>query len=220
MLSTDWAVHGGRLSYCLYLVHIPMFEVYWLALRRFSWLAPDTLFAHIVGVLVLVATLPVAAMVYHSVEEPARRRMRRAGASIGRLPVRAGIALGLLRARPVALAGVGASPDGALATAASRFAAKRRAPAVARGLEPAAESVGAHAASPTRPPTLATALLTAQRRRPSHRADIWADYERAEYVRGAYLRTGHSGRPPAGGLHPPAGGRPRWVVRPAVSPPS
>jgi peptidoglycan/LPS O-acetylase OafA/YrhL len=195
ILSTDWAVHGGRLSYCLYLVHIPMFEIYWLALRRFSGpLAPHTVLAHTVGVLVLLATLPMAAWVYNSVEEPARRRMRRAATVVGRVPVRAGIALGFLRARPIALPDVpdvGASADGALATAASRFAAKRRALAIARGLDSAGEAAtGAHAASALRPPTLATALLTAQRRRPAHRADIWADYERAEYIRGAYLRAG------------------------------
>ena len=219
ILSTDWAVHGGRLSYCLYLVHIPMFEIYWLALRRFSWLAPQTVLAHTVGVLVLLATLPVAAWVYNSVEEPARRRMRRAATVVGRLPVRAGIALGFLRARPVALPDVGASADGALATAASRFAAKRRALATASGLDSAGEAAtGAHAASALRPPTLATALLTAQRRRPSHRAGIWANYERAEYIRGTYLRAGHAGRPLAGELHSPVGGRPCRLGPPPISP--
>jgi peptidoglycan/LPS O-acetylase OafA/YrhL len=92
LLSTDRMVHGGRISYALYLVHIPMFEVFWLALRRFggyeggSVLAADTLLAHLVGVLVLVATLPAAHLLFVWVEEPARRRLR----VLGSVPRRAG----------------------------------------------------------------------------------------------------------------------------------
>jgi hypothetical protein len=43
-----------------------------------------------------------------------------------------------------------------------------------------------------RPATLATALVKAQRRRAAHRSemDLWADYERAEYIRGGYLHAG------------------------------
>lgn len=74
ILSAPWAVHGGHLSYALYLVHIPMFEVYWLSLRLFAW--PSWL-AHLVGLVVLGLTVPVAALGYKLVEEPARRRMRR-----------------------------------------------------------------------------------------------------------------------------------------------
>jgi peptidoglycan/LPS O-acetylase OafA/YrhL len=76
LLSRPWAVHGGHLSYALYLVHIPMLEVYWLALRRFGWLGPDTVQAHVLGLLVVVATVPVAALGFRLVEEPARRRMK------------------------------------------------------------------------------------------------------------------------------------------------
>ena len=76
LLSRPWAVRGGQLSYALYLVHIPMFEVYWLALRVVGWLASDTLLAHVVGAAVVLATLPVAALAFRMVEEPARRRMR------------------------------------------------------------------------------------------------------------------------------------------------
>ena len=42
VLSAPWAVYGGRISYCLYLVHIPMLEVYWLALRKIDALGPHT----------------------------------------------------------------------------------------------------------------------------------------------------------------------------------
>jgi peptidoglycan/LPS O-acetylase OafA/YrhL len=76
VLSSPRAVRGGHLSYALYLVHIPMFEVYWLALRMVGWLGPDTLLAHLAGLAVAIATVPVAALAYRLVEEPARRRMR------------------------------------------------------------------------------------------------------------------------------------------------
>jgi hypothetical protein len=44
-----------------------------------------------------------------------------------------------------------------------------------------------------RPATLATALAKAERRRAAHRSeyDLWADYERAEYIRGSYLHAGN-----------------------------
>ena len=77
VLARPWAVYGGRLSYALYLVHIPMFEVYWTALQHVRALGPHTLLAHLSGLGVLVATLGVAAVAYRWVEEPARRRLLR-----------------------------------------------------------------------------------------------------------------------------------------------
>ena len=77
VLARPWAVHGGRVSYALYLVHIPMFEVYWTALQHVRALGPHTLLAHLTGLGVLVATLGVAAVAYRCVEEPARRRLLR-----------------------------------------------------------------------------------------------------------------------------------------------
>jgi peptidoglycan/LPS O-acetylase OafA/YrhL len=77
LLSAPWAVYGGRLSYCFYLVHIPMLEVYWLALRRFSWLAGRPGIALGVLLAVVLAMFAVAALAMRLVEEPARRRMRR-----------------------------------------------------------------------------------------------------------------------------------------------
>ena len=75
VLARPWAVYGGRLSYALYLLHIPMFEVYWTALQHERALGPHTLLAHLTGLGVLVATLVVAAVAYSRVEEPARRRL-------------------------------------------------------------------------------------------------------------------------------------------------
>ncbi|MGH3615723.1 MAG: acyltransferase family protein [Pseudonocardia sp.] len=75
-LSHRWAVYGGRLSYSLYLVHIPMFELYWLAQAYLPELGPGTVLGHVVGIGVVLATVPLAALAYHWVEVPGRRRMR------------------------------------------------------------------------------------------------------------------------------------------------
>ena len=70
VLARPWAVYGGRLSYALYLVHIPMFEVYWTALQHERALGPHTLLAHLTGLGVLVATLVVAAVAYRGSRSP------------------------------------------------------------------------------------------------------------------------------------------------------
>jgi peptidoglycan/LPS O-acetylase OafA/YrhL len=77
-LTRPWAVHGGRVSYSLYLVHIPMFEVFWLAQEHFpQLLGRSTPWGHAVGLAVLLLTLPVAALLHGLVEEPARLRLTR-----------------------------------------------------------------------------------------------------------------------------------------------
>ncbi|WP_130288146.1 acyltransferase family protein [Pseudonocardia sediminis] len=78
-LASRPMVHGGRISYALYLVHIPMFEVFWLALRRAGgegFLAAGSMSAHLVGLGVLVATIPAAHLLFVLVEKPARVWMR------------------------------------------------------------------------------------------------------------------------------------------------
>jgi peptidoglycan/LPS O-acetylase OafA/YrhL len=193
VLSRSVLVYGGRLSYGLYLVHIPVFEMYWLALSRFTWLAPHAALAHVVGVLAIVASVAAAALAYHVVEEPSRRRLRAVGPALGKLPVRVAVALGLVRARPGTLPEAGGTADGALATAAARFVAERRALAVAGDPLDAFSYEPRHAASPLRPATLAAALVYAQERRAAHRRtrDIVADYDRLEYIRAGYLHAGH-----------------------------
>ncbi len=193
LLSTPAFVYGGRLSYALYLVHIPLFEIYWLALQRYPLLAPETVLAHGVGGQVLLATLVVAALAYHLVEEPSRRGLRAFTPALERMPVRIALALGILHARPVALPDVAATMDGALATAAARFAAKRKARARLGGWAEEILPEPRHAASQLRPATLATALAKAQHRRAAHRSelDLWADYDRAEYIRNGYLNVGN-----------------------------
>jgi peptidoglycan/LPS O-acetylase OafA/YrhL len=83
-LATPAAVRGGRLSYSLYLVHIPMFEVFWVAQERVPQvLGRSTTLGHAVGLAVLLATVPVAGLVHRLVEEPSRIRLGRLG---GRRP--------------------------------------------------------------------------------------------------------------------------------------
>ena len=76
LLSTRWAVHGGRISYSLYLVHIAIFEVFWTAMHRFGVLAADTPLAIIATPLVPLAAIQAAHLLWRYVEEPARRRLR------------------------------------------------------------------------------------------------------------------------------------------------
>ena len=74
VLARPLMVSGGRISFSLYLVHIPIFEVFWTALRHFPVAGRPACF---VALSVLLSTLVVAGIAYHLVEEPARRRMRR-----------------------------------------------------------------------------------------------------------------------------------------------
>jgi hypothetical protein len=142
---------------------------------------------------VLLATLGVAALTYRFVEEPSRRSLRVLAPAVERLPVRAAVAMGILRPRRDALPDDAASADGALATAVDRFAAKRRAQARAAGRLDEPMPAPRHAASPLRPATLATALVKAERQRAAHRSelDLWTDYERAKYIRGNHLHAGN-----------------------------
>jgi peptidoglycan/LPS O-acetylase OafA/YrhL len=154
LLSRPWAVRGGQLSYALYLVHIPMLEVYWLTLRRFAALGPGTFLAYAVGVAVVLLTVPVAALGFRLVEEPARRRMRAMLPASPRGP----------RREPAP------EPDPAPVTA-----------SVAEPAEPTAlESAGPrHAAASGRRATLVSALIAAQNQRPTPTAAALDRYRHA-----------------------------------------
>jgi peptidoglycan/LPS O-acetylase OafA/YrhL len=104
-LARPWAVYGGRVSYALYLVHIPLLEVYWTALQHVSALGPHTLLAYFTGVAVLVAALGVAVAAYRFVEEPARGLLLTVGRqSVGRHAVIGRLALAdrVISSRPPA----------------------------------------------------------------------------------------------------------------------
>src|SRR5581483_10824999 len=76
LLSTNWAVHGGRISYSLYLVHIPVFEVIWTLMIRYRFIGPDTPGGVTLAFAGLIAVFVAAHLPWRFVEEPARRRLR------------------------------------------------------------------------------------------------------------------------------------------------
>jgi peptidoglycan/LPS O-acetylase OafA/YrhL len=75
-LGTPAMVLGGRLSFALYLVHVPVFEVFWTLMGWFPRLAPGSTLASLLTPHVLLLTVPLAYLLYRFVEEPARRRLR------------------------------------------------------------------------------------------------------------------------------------------------
>jgi peptidoglycan/LPS O-acetylase OafA/YrhL len=76
LLRSRWAVHGGRMSYSLYLVHIPIFELAWSAMLFFPALRPDSPAGLFLAALALVGAFGAGHLLYRFVEEPARRRLR------------------------------------------------------------------------------------------------------------------------------------------------
>ena len=79
VLSTGPMVHGGRISYSLYLVHIPVFEIFWTYMGWTPRIAPGSaLGTFLVPHLLLVALL-LAHLAYVHVEEPARLWLRGRG---------------------------------------------------------------------------------------------------------------------------------------------
>jgi peptidoglycan/LPS O-acetylase OafA/YrhL len=75
-LGTAPMVLGGRISFALYLVHVPVFEVFWTLMGWYPRLAPGSTIASFLTPHVLLLTLPLAYVLYRFVEEPARRRLR------------------------------------------------------------------------------------------------------------------------------------------------
>ena len=76
VLGTPVMVLGGRLSFALYLVHVPVFEVFWTLMGWYPRLAPGSALAGLLTPHVLLLTVPLAYVLYRFVEEPARRRLR------------------------------------------------------------------------------------------------------------------------------------------------
>jgi len=77
LLSTRWAVHGGRISYSLYLVHVPLFELFWAAMERIEAFRADAPLATALTPVVFLAAFALAHVLYTLVEQPARRALRR-----------------------------------------------------------------------------------------------------------------------------------------------
>lgn len=79
VLASAPLVHGGRISYSLYLVHVPLLEIFWTGMQSTARLAPGSALGEaLVPQLPLVALL-LAHLAYRFVEEPARRWLRGSG---------------------------------------------------------------------------------------------------------------------------------------------
>jgi peptidoglycan/LPS O-acetylase OafA/YrhL len=76
LLSTPVVVHGGRISYSLYLVHVPMFEMWWTAMERVGILHDDGPVSTVLTPLVFVLVFAMAHLLFSYLEEPARRLLR------------------------------------------------------------------------------------------------------------------------------------------------
>lgn len=78
-LSRPSVVLGGRISYSVYLVHVPVYEIFWTFQKTVPQIAPGGPWTSF-----LVPNLPVVAIglgwvLWRFVEEPARRRLRDLG---------------------------------------------------------------------------------------------------------------------------------------------
>lgn len=80
-LSRETLVVGGRISFCLYLVHTIVFEVFDLVARRSTFLTPeDSIYVLLLPQLFLVA-IGLSYLLHTRVEEPARIWLRDRGPS-------------------------------------------------------------------------------------------------------------------------------------------
>jgi len=87
VLSMRWLVVGGMASYSVYLVHMPIIEIYWTLQGRVEFLAPGTVGSKIVLVLLPILVTIVGFFLWKLFEEPARRAMRLM--SLQHIPARA-----------------------------------------------------------------------------------------------------------------------------------
>ncbi|MGY1731897.1 acyltransferase family protein [Geodermatophilus sp. SYSU D01045] len=78
-LSWQPLVHGGRISYSLYLVHVPLFEIAWTHMGWYPAIGPGSGLGTLLVPHLLLAALVVAHLVYRYVEEPSRLWLRHRG---------------------------------------------------------------------------------------------------------------------------------------------
>ena len=86
-LSTDAMVLGGKVSFALYLLHMPVFEIGYALMAWYPRLAPGTTLGTLLLPHLFVLSLVLAYLVHRFVEEPARRSLR---ASVGKRGLQAG----------------------------------------------------------------------------------------------------------------------------------
>lgn len=76
MLSTRVMVYGGQISFCLYMVHELVHTSWGWAVEQFELATQDNPWKwNVIGLLAIAVVLSIA--LYHAVEEPARRWMRK-----------------------------------------------------------------------------------------------------------------------------------------------
>jgi peptidoglycan/LPS O-acetylase OafA/YrhL len=78
LLSTRVMVYGGQISFCLYMVHELVHTTWGWAVLQFGltpWDSASPWKWNVIGLLVIA--LGISSLMYHFVEEPARRWMRR-----------------------------------------------------------------------------------------------------------------------------------------------
>ncbi len=76
LLSTRPFIHGGQISFSLYMIHEPVHTVWNWAVVQYQIAMPKSVAKVVVVGLIAVAVL-LATVLYHAVEEPARKWMRR-----------------------------------------------------------------------------------------------------------------------------------------------
>ena len=76
LLSTRPFIYGGQISFSLYMIHEPVHTVWNWAVQQYTIVMPKSTAKIVVVALMAVAT-GLAMLLYHLVEEPARRWMRR-----------------------------------------------------------------------------------------------------------------------------------------------
>jgi peptidoglycan/LPS O-acetylase OafA/YrhL len=76
VLSTRLMHYGGRISFSLYMIHEPVHTVWDWTVRRYD-IVLSMAQAKMAAAALIVVAIGAAMLLYHLVEEPAQRRMRR-----------------------------------------------------------------------------------------------------------------------------------------------
>lgn len=76
LLSTRPFIYGGQISFSLYMIHEPVHTVWNWAVQQYAIALPKST-AKIVVIALIAAAIALAMLLYHLVEEPSRRWMRR-----------------------------------------------------------------------------------------------------------------------------------------------
>jgi peptidoglycan/LPS O-acetylase OafA/YrhL len=79
LLATEPMVHGGRISFSLYLVHVPVFEVFWTHMGWYPTIGPGSALGAFLVPHVLLACFLLAHLCHRHLEEPGRLWLRSRG---------------------------------------------------------------------------------------------------------------------------------------------